>query len=72
MILNSFTDVLIEHSTDESFELIGRINEELRNFNYLSLLTIYWLLCDWDDKFFCSQLDKVVSKFFKMASEDDL
>lgn len=66
----SFTDVLLDYSTDESFEVIGRINEELRNFNYFSLLTIYFLLCDWQDGPFCRQVDKVVTKAFKESSEE--
>lgn len=67
--MDRFMDTLNEVCIDDSFELIGRINEELRSLNFLSLLTVYNLLFGWDDDFFCRWADKVVSKAFKEGSE---
>lgn len=70
MVNLSFSEKFREYATEDSFELIGRINEELRNLNFFALLVIYWFVCDWQEDCFCSWVDRVASKVDKAYKVD--
>lgn len=66
----SFTEKFDDYAVDDSFELIGRINEELRNLNYFALLVVYCFLCEWPETVFSECADRVALKVENMARDE--